>query len=160
MSQDSKTGPTHQRNLTMPLVTIAIPTFNRAESYLPLALQAALSQSWPSIEILVGDNASTDHTAELIAGIADPRLRYIRHQHNVCANGNFNRLLDEARGQWFLLLHDDDLVDPDFIETCLGARQAGREYGFIRTGVRAINKEGHAFKTTPNQFLGPGRAEF
>ena len=71
MSQDSKTGPTHQRNLTMPLVTIAIPTFNRAESYLPLALQAALSQSWPSIEILVGDNASTDHTAELIAGIAD-----------------------------------------------------------------------------------------
>ncbi len=112
------------------------------------------------MEVIVGDNASTDSTPELMANVADTRVRYIRHDRNIGANANFNRLLDEARGEWFLLLHDDDLVDPDFIESCLDTLQVGREYGFIRTGVRAINKDGHVFKTTPNVLLGPTHADF
>ena len=98
MPTDSPVRPAPPQFPAEPLVTIAIPTFNRADTYLPLALQAALDQSWTNIEILVGDNASTDRTPELIASVADARVRNIRRKQNIGANGNFNRLLDEARG--------------------------------------------------------------
>ena len=142
-----------------PLVTIGIPTYNRAHSYLRGVIRAALAQTWPNIEVIVGDNASTDDTPKVVGSFDDPRLRLLRHPKNLGANGNFNSLLDEARGEWFLLLHDDDLVDPDFVETCLGARKAGVDYGFIRTGVRAINGEGRILKERPNEVEGDRPAD-
>jgi glycosyltransferase involved in cell wall biosynthesis len=143
-----------------PLVTIAIPTYNRADSYLPGVIEAARNQTWPEVEILVGDNGSTDGTSTLIDAIDDERLRYIRHEENIGANANFNHLLEEARGEWFLLLHDDDLVDPDFVESCLSVVEPGKEYGFLRTGVRAIDANGKVLKESPNMLLGPSKEDF
>jgi glycosyltransferase involved in cell wall biosynthesis len=107
-----------------------------------------------NVEVLVGDNASTDDTPAVVASYADPRLRHLRHERNLGANGNFNELLDEARGEWFLLLHDDDLVDARFVEACLSARVPGVEYGFIRTGVRAIDAEDRVLRSRPNRVGG------
>jgi glycosyltransferase involved in cell wall biosynthesis len=137
-----------------PLVTIAIPTYNRAHSYLRGVVEAALAQTWEPLEVLIGDNASTDETPEVIASFEDPRIRHLRHPENIGANGNFNRLLEEARGEWFLLLHDDDLVDPLFVETCLRAREPSVRYGFIRTGVRAIDSHGKVLKEHSNAIPG------
>ena len=137
-----------------PLVTIAIPTYNRAQTYLRGVIESALAQTWEHLEILIGDNASTDQTPEVIASFEDARIRHIRHPENIGANGNFNRLLEEARGEWFLLLHDDDLVDPPFVESCLRAREPGVDYGFIRTGVRAIDSEGQVLKERSNPIPG------
>jgi glycosyltransferase involved in cell wall biosynthesis len=144
----------------MPLVTIAIPTYNRADSFLPVVLDAALAQTWPRLEILVGNNASTDGTAELLARYRDPRIRVLNHERNLGANGNFNSLLEAARGDWFLLFHDDDMIDPDFVETCMGALEHDRDYGFIRTGVRAIDHAGRVVKEVPNRLLGPSVEDF
>jgi glycosyltransferase involved in cell wall biosynthesis len=145
---------------TEPLVTIAIPTYNRADSFLPVVLDAALAQTWQRLEILVGNNASTDGTEALLASYDDPRIRTLNHERNLGANGNFNSLLEAARGDWFLLFHDDDLIDPDFVATCMGALEEGRDYGFIRTGVRAINHKGEVVKEVPNRMLGPTPADF
>ena len=60
---------------SLPLVTIAIPTYNRAGSYLPVALGSALAQRYPRLEVLVADNASSDETASFVRGITDERLR-------------------------------------------------------------------------------------
>jgi len=48
------------------LVTIGIPTYNRADGYLREALGAALAQTYPHLEILVADNASSDHTDTVV----------------------------------------------------------------------------------------------
>ena len=117
-----------------PLVTIAIPTYNRAATYLPGVIEAALDQTWSNIEVLVGDNASTDDTPAVVARYSDPRLVHVRHPVNLGANGNFNRLLELARGEWFLLLHDDDLLDPDFVSKCMAALAGRSQTGVIRTG--------------------------
>ena len=142
-----------------PLVTIGIPTYNRADSFLPVVLEAARAQTWGAVEILVGNNASTDNTAEYIASCNDPRVRALNHEKNLGANGNFNSLLDAARGEWFLLLHDDDLIDPDFVETCMGALEPGRDYGFVRTGVRYINEHGTVKQEIPNRVMGSSRED-
>lgn len=122
-----------------PLVTIAIPTYNRASSYLPQCLEGALRQTYPNVEILVADNGSTDYTEELVRSYNDPRLRYFRHARNIVPNDNFNFCLREARGKYFLLLLDDEQIDVDFVEACLRAVGYRSDFGLIHSGLRVIN---------------------
>jgi len=136
------------------LVTIAIPTRNRAGSYLPRALKSALAQTYPNVEIIVSDNCSTDDTESLVAGFGDPRIRYFRHPTNIGAVKNCAFCLQEARGEYFLLLHDDDLIDSDFIETCVNAVPPGAKVGLIRAGTRAIDSEGKQLWEITNQAVG------
>jgi len=54
------------QNSAQPLVTIAIPTYNRAGSFLRQALESALKQTYKNVEIIVSDNCSSDNTETLI----------------------------------------------------------------------------------------------
>jgi glycosyltransferase involved in cell wall biosynthesis len=136
-----------------PLVTIAIPTYNRAGSYLPQALQCALRQTYPLLELIVSDNGSTDHTKDLVTSMGDPRIRYFRHDPNIGANNNFNFCLQQSAGKYLLLLHDDDLIDGDFVESCIRA-DLSSEPGIIRTGTRIIDGEGKITHELPNMAVG------
>jgi len=137
-----------------PLVTIAMPTYNRADGYLTEALDAALAQTYSPLEILVSDNCSSDGTPDLMAEYDDPRIRYVRHDTNLGAQGNFEYCLDAARGEFFVMLHDDDRMDPDFVETCVDALEGRRGVGYVRTGNRLINGEGAVVRERPNGAAG------
>ena len=143
-----------------PLVTIGIPTYNRARSYLREALESALAQSYPNIEIVVSDNGSTDDTEVVVRSYGDSRIRYFKQQPPVVPNDNFNFCLFQARGAYFLLLHDDDKVDPDFIQTCLQAAGYRTHFGVIRTGVRIINSDSMVIKESRNAVIGASFGEF
>ena len=134
----------------LPLVTIAIPTHNRAGSYLPAALGSALAQSYPRLEVLVADNASTDGTAALMRAVTDARLRYLRHPVNVGAHANYHSCLSQARGDYFLLLHDDDMIDHDLVSSCMEAAGHRLHDGVIRSGVRVIDEDGAVRSESPN----------
>ena len=103
----------------MPLVTILIPTYNRAQ-FLREALQSALTQTYQELEILILDDASPDETASVAAEFADdPRVQYIRHSENLGISGNWRAGIERAQGEFFCFLHDDDTFEPEFIETLL-----------------------------------------
>jgi glycosyltransferase involved in cell wall biosynthesis len=139
----------------LPLVTIGIPTYNRADGYLTEALESALNQTYENIEIVISDNASTDHTSELIKSYHDSRIRYYKHDENIGAHNNFNYCLEQATGRYFLMLHDDDKIDRDFLETCMQrALNADNEVGVIRTGVRVLNETHNVTLPLPNRFKG------
>lgn len=142
------------------LVTIAIPTFNRARTFLPQALEGALAQSYAHIEVIVADNGSTDDTQELVASYSDPRIRYFRHERNLPPNDNFNFCIKQARGEYLLLLLDDDTVDRDFIETCLAAAGEARDVGMVRTGTRIIDEHGRILINYPNRAAGLALPDF
>jgi glycosyltransferase involved in cell wall biosynthesis len=102
-----------------PLVSIGLPTFNRA-SGLQRAAASVLAQSWPALELMISDNASTDETESMgreLAG-SDPRVRYLRHDANIGAEANFRFVLEQARGELFMWLADDDWLGPDVILAC------------------------------------------
>lgn len=101
-----------------PEVTIAIPTYNRAK-LLPRAIGSALSQSHGNIEVLVCDDGSTDGTGALLAGYRDERLRVIRQPENRGMFVNMNTCLSSARGEYFLMLSDDDYLEPHCVESLL-----------------------------------------
>jgi glycosyltransferase involved in cell wall biosynthesis len=101
-----------------PLVTIAIPTFNRA-SWLKECVLSALAQSYPNFEILVSDNASTDETEEVLKEFDDRRLRVVRQESNIGPLRNWNACLAEARGEYIVLVPDDDRIAPQMLERCI-----------------------------------------
>ncbi|NIV34817.1 MAG: glycosyltransferase, partial [Anaerolineae bacterium] len=65
-----------------PLVTVAIPTYNRADSYLRYALESAVNQTYGNVEVIVSDNCSTDGTEQVVRDFSAPCLRYFRHAEN------------------------------------------------------------------------------
>lgn len=139
-----------------PLVSIAIPTYNRAAGLLRETLASARAQTYPHLEIIVCDNCSPDHTEAYMReqAAADPRIRYFRHAVGLKPNDNFNFGLQQARGAYFLLLHDDDLIEPDFVEACLRAVAAHGEVGLVRTGCRRIDGQGQTLLMVPNGMAG------
>lgn len=123
-----------------PTLSICIPTHNRAET-LRLTLENVLSEARPlgdRVEVLVSDNASTDHTAEVLKDFA-PWIRYRIREANVGYFGNIVGLAgDMARGRLVWALGDDDLILRGGLARALQAADANPEtevfylnYGWI-----------------------------
>ncbi len=143
-----------------PLVTIGIPTYNRADSFLKQGLSSALNQTYPNIEIIVSDNCSTDNTEAVVKHFDDPRIRYFKQEVNIGSVNNSNFCLSQARGDYFLLHHDDDLIDPDFLETCMKAVNYSTDIGIIRTGTRIIDNDCNVLSESRNTAAGLSATEF
>lgn len=97
----------------MPMkVTIAITCYNYGR-FLKEAVDSALAQSYPAHEILLVDDGSEDHSAE-IAESYGPRIHFIPRPHQgICAVRNF--VLKEARGDALVFLDADDRLHPDHL---------------------------------------------
>lgn len=143
-----------------PLVSIGIPTYNRANSYLKQALRSAVNQTYQNIEIIVFDNCSSDDTESVVKEFRDPRVRYYRQEKNIGAVPNCNCCLEQSQGKYFLALYDDDVIDEDFISTCLEAIQPPGEPGVILTGARVIDSGGKVLSSSHNTAGGYSTAEF
>ena len=143
-----------------PLVTIAIPTYNRADDYLGQALESAVKQTYYNIEIIVADNCSTDHTELVVKRFDDPSIRYFKQRQNIGAAANWNFCLKQAKGVYFLLLQDDDLIDHDFIDVCMKAARYSPDIAIIRTGTRIIDSYGQQLREKLNLAGGLSTEEF
>ncbi len=137
-----------------PLVTIGIPTYNRADNYLKQVLDSAVKQTYMNIEIVVSDNCSIDNTEAVVKSFKDPRIRYFKQKTNLGRIGNSNFLLEQANGEYFQQLQDDDSIDPDFVETCMKAADYSSEVGIIQTGTRIINSDGNVTHEYPYMTTG------
>jgi len=99
----------------MPRVSVCLPTYNRAH-YLPGAIESVLNQTFRDFELLICDNASTDETPEVVKGLRDARVRYVRHPQNIGMTGNWLHAVKASTGQYCGILSDDDRWDPTFLE--------------------------------------------
>lgn len=102
--------------MARPLVSIAIPTWNRREM-LRTALASAQAQTYDNLEIVVSDNASTDGTAEMVREVArgDDRIRLFVNDRNIGVH-NYLRVSTYLRGEYVKFLNDDDLLLPHAVE--------------------------------------------
>ena len=135
-----------------PLVSILIPTYNRAK-YLGDALDSALHQTYKNIEIIVHDDASTDGTRELLQRYHDSRLRIIRTENNHGMLGGWNYIVDQAKGEYIKFLASDDLLEPicvvELVKGALDNPQASIitcERKFVDDTGKVIKKMGFAKK--------------
>jgi glycosyltransferase involved in cell wall biosynthesis len=93
------------------LVSVIIPTYNRAD-FVVEAVRSAQAQSYPSKQIIVVDDGSSDDTARRLAGVEGVEYHY---QENRGQGAARNRGLRLARGEYVASLDSDDLWDEDFL---------------------------------------------
>ncbi len=102
-----------------PLVSVIMPTFNRAHT-IAEAIGSLVEQSYQNWELLVCDDGSIDRTAQVVAQMADPRIRYFAFEK---ANGAIarNRGLALARGEYIAYLDSDNIWHPSYLDVILRA---------------------------------------
>jgi len=102
-------------NVSTPLISVVIPTFNRADIILKTLL-SVLNQTYRNIEIFVVDDASTDNIAEVLATVEDPRLHYIQLPNNTGGTRPRNEGIERSQGEFIALLDSDDEWLPEKLQ--------------------------------------------
>ena len=119
-----------------PRVTVGLPVYNGI-AHIDESLACLHAQTWPNLEILIGDNASTDGTREVIESWVrrDKRMTLIARPENIGSLNNFRDLLSRADGELFLWRAFDDLSDPDYIQSLALALIANPQAGLAAPDV-------------------------
>lgn len=142
-----------------PKLTIAIPTRNRAALLVRLVRQC-LEQTEPDFEIIVSDNASEDDTLARLAEFSDSRLTVLRQHQNIGMVPNWNACLAAARGDFFVVISDDDLIDPGFVEGAVNTLIAVPDADILIMRARIINELTKEVDENPAPWLCTGIIDF
>lgn len=134
-------------------ISLVIPTYNRAH-LIAETLDSALRQTVPFAEIIVVDDGSTDHTAEILKRY-EGRIQPIR-----VANGGVqaarNRGVAAASGEYVTLCDSDDLLEPQFVETIGNWLSSHRDIDAVYTNIRKFRgdqMESDHLAQAPDKFL-------
>jgi len=125
-----------------PLLTIAIPTYNRADCLKLLLSELAKQIPGDSVELIISDNASPDNTPEVVEHFASQGMifRYTRNNVNVGGDANFLQCYEMAQGEYFWIVGDDDVIVPGGLKRILSILEK-RKYDLINVSSYAYHDE-------------------
>jgi glycosyltransferase involved in cell wall biosynthesis len=124
--------------MSPPLVSVVIPTFNGAH-FLAETIGSVLQQDYPSLEILVVDDGSTDNTQEVLARFGE-RVTVILGAHQGVAIAR-NLALDRARGEYVAFLDYDDIWVAGKLNRQIEMLASG-DFDFVYTDAEEFNSAG------------------
>jgi glycosyltransferase involved in cell wall biosynthesis len=123
------------------LVSICIPTYNVATT-LRETLRSIVSQTYANLDIRIVDNASTDATLAVAGEFDDSRISVHAFDVNVGGEGNFNRCIQLAKGEYTAIFHADDVYEPDMVAEQVAFFEAHRDVGAVFTSASVIDENG------------------
>lgn len=99
-----------------PLISIVIPVYN-SEKYIRKSLESALNQTYPNLEIVVGNNGSNDNSADIIREyvIKHDNISYFEIEHVPTVKQSRDNCIYRAKGEWIVALDSDDLLEPEYV---------------------------------------------
>jgi abequosyltransferase len=143
MIHSSQIGISSSR-MESPLLTIAVPTYNRSR-YLATFLAGAAPQivGEDRVELLISDNASPDDTGELVQRYQSQGIpiRYVRNESNVGPDGNILQCFELASGKYVWICGDDDVIEPSGLGKLLSYLTSADEYDLISLHARGFTGE-------------------
>ena len=125
-----------------PLISVVIPAYNQAE-FLNASIESVLEQSYPTVELLVVNDGSTDGTSQLLRQYEPLKNVRIINQENQGLSAARNRGIRAAQGSYIALLDSDDLMRPDRLEKQYAAFKNHPEVDAIYTSVDLIDSDDH-----------------
>ena len=120
-----------------PLVSIGIPTYNRSGG-LCRTLMSLWAQEYPNLEIIISDNNSTDDTEEFIDVVSriHPEIKYYRQPSNIGMIKNFEFVLREARGKYFMWVADDDILENGVLRKYVRFLEEHSDYVLVSGAIK------------------------
>jgi glycosyltransferase involved in cell wall biosynthesis len=130
-----------------PLVSILIPAYN--ERFFAQALESALSQTYPTIEVLVCDDSPGGEIGQAVERAASHRVRYVRNLARLGFAANFTQCFALARGELIKFLNDDDRLRPNCVESLARVLAANPAVRLATSRRCVIDAEGRACADIP-----------
>jgi glycosyltransferase involved in cell wall biosynthesis len=124
-----------------PLVSVGVPVYN-GEEFLEEVLESIVTQTYPNLEIIVCDNASTDGTPDIAKRFVarDTRVQYHRNSENIGASPNHNRVFDLSNGEFFEWASADNVLTPTYIERCVDVLVANPQFVLAHSRCTIIDE--------------------
>lgn len=118
--------------MTLPLVSICIPTYNGA-AYITEALESAIQQTYPHLEIVISDDASTDATLTIVESFKTKTYIPISVCHHAPKGigANWNHSVMQAKGDYIKFLFQDDVLAPDCISKLMDLALTNSNVGLV-----------------------------
>lgn len=115
-----------------PSVTVLIPCYNYGH-YVSTAVKSVLDQPGVDVEAIVTDDASTDGSAEIVRDLAaaDARVRAILHRRNFGHIATYNEGLEQANGDYVVLLSADDALTPGALARATAVLETHPSVGLV-----------------------------
>jgi glycosyltransferase involved in cell wall biosynthesis len=115
-----------------PLVSICIPTYNGA-TYIAEAMDSAIAQTYPNLEIVVSDDASTDDTLKVIEAYRSKTNVpiHIYHHKPQGIGANWNHCIQHAKGVYIKFLFQDDVLEPTCIARMVAMTETSENIGLV-----------------------------
>lgn len=122
------------------LVTVVISNYNYGH-FLAGAIDSVLSQSYPKIEVIVVDDASTDHSGQILKGYAG-RIKVVQQPHNLGQISAYNEGFARATGAIVIFLDADDQFRPGAIATIVAAFAESEDIVKVHWRARLVDSSG------------------
>jgi glycosyltransferase involved in cell wall biosynthesis/acetyltransferase-like isoleucine patch superfamily enzyme len=132
----------------LPRISVVLPNYNHCH-YLKTSLPALLAQSYPALEIIVVDDASTDDSVAYIEAMRreHPTIRLLRHAKNQGVNAALNHGISAISGEAVYLAAADDEVYPGFFAEAARQLAAHPEAGFFCSDGDIYHLQDHVLET-------------
>jgi glycosyltransferase involved in cell wall biosynthesis len=130
--------------------SIGIPAYKSA--FLKECIQSILEQSFPDFELIIVNDASPEAVEEIVKSIEDHRIRYFRNEKNKGAEyvvENWNKCVHYAKGDFFILMGDDDLLAPDYLLEFKKCIEVHPDFRVFHSRTKIINEKGIQVMITP-----------
>jgi glycosyltransferase involved in cell wall biosynthesis len=123
-----------------PRATVLIPTYNRAATLAQTV--ATLAPQAADARIVVLDDASSDHTADICREAAGHGIEYIRHIERKGLFANWNAGLAVVRTEYVAIYHDDDVYGRDIVGRSIAALDRHPSATFVHTACHYVDDDG------------------
>lgn len=138
-----------------PLFSIVIPNWNGLR-FLPVCLDALAAQTYPNIEVIIADNASTDGSQAYIQE-HHPAVSVVQLPENRGFTGACNAGMQAARGDFIALLNNDTEADPGWVAAVVDAFERHPDAGIVASKMLLFDRRDH-IHTAGDFFTVDGRA--
>jgi glycosyltransferase involved in cell wall biosynthesis len=131
-------------NSASPVVSVVIPAYN-AERFLAETVESVLGQTFPSWELIIVDDGSTDTTAEIASSfeVRDKRVRLVRQENRGVASArNIGFARSSSRTRYVTFVDADDLYEPDAFEILISALEENLQAVAVHGRMHLINAWG------------------
>jgi glycosyltransferase involved in cell wall biosynthesis len=131
--------------------SIGIPAYKR--KYIEQCINSILSQNYNDFEVLIVDDCSPEDIKSVVVKFPDKRIQYIRNSFNIGAENvvdNWNKCLNLATGDFFILMGDDDMMEKNYLQEFANLINRYPNLDVFHCRSKIIDHNGNIIELTPS----------
>jgi len=125
-----------------PKVAVVILNWNGLK-FLQQFLPSVLRSTWPNMEVVVGDNGSTDGSVEFLSGMYATEVTVIQNDQNYGYTGGYNRVVNQVKADYYVLLNSDIEVTPDWIEPVIALMETNESIAVAAPKIKSFDRKNY-----------------